>query len=265
MINEIMPNPAVGDEWIELYNPSAISVDISGCSLKDDSGNSSILPVSGLVLLSGEYLVICRNEETINLLNLPDNTQFYVPDSWPAMNNDGDELYLSDFTGNQIDILVYDDQLSITKGKSIERINPDVSGAIRENAGVCVDESGHTAGRMNSLLPAQPASGVNIWVCPDPFNPFETRGTGNTTIYFTLPCNTARINIDIFNLRGNRIRRLASNINAGSTAPCVTWDGRADDGSFPPIGRYIVYLEAIDGIGGKVYKGRCTVVVADRI
>ena len=38
VINEVMYNPATGGEWVELFNPTAASIDVSGLLLSDNEG-----------------------------------------------------------------------------------------------------------------------------------------------------------------------------------------------------------------------------------
>src|SRR5574338_238667 len=41
VINEVFPSPSSGSEWVELYNPTASSVDLTGWSINDDDGHST--------------------------------------------------------------------------------------------------------------------------------------------------------------------------------------------------------------------------------
>ena len=47
-INEWMADPATGDDWLELYNPSLQPVDLSGLCLSDDPGNRALSPIPAL-------------------------------------------------------------------------------------------------------------------------------------------------------------------------------------------------------------------------
>ena len=37
LINEVMPAPASGPEWVELYNPSAAAIAVGGWRIDDDT------------------------------------------------------------------------------------------------------------------------------------------------------------------------------------------------------------------------------------
>src|SRR3989344_1914542 len=78
VINELLPTPSSGNDWVELYNPSQNDIDVSGWIL-DDEGTSS------------------------DMLKIPDNTiivkqsfkLFYVSN---RLNKDGDTIYLNNGT-----------------------------------------------------------------------------------------------------------------------------------------------------------------------
>jgi len=67
LVNECLPAPVSGPEWIELYNPSSISVDVSGTYVDDMSGGSSpdILP-SGSVVPAKGFLLVNLNGFKLN-------------------------------------------------------------------------------------------------------------------------------------------------------------------------------------------------------
>jgi hypothetical protein len=59
-INEIMPAPEQGNEWIEIYNPSAGSVDLSHYSLWKNDGSipgTKLMDLSGSISANGWYVV----------------------------------------------------------------------------------------------------------------------------------------------------------------------------------------------------------------
>ena len=90
-IEELLPNPA-GDEntgeWIRLVNDGNKTVLVGGWQLADKAGNSYILTPVGSVA-PGEVVEISREASGI------------------ALNNNGDEVYLIDDDGVQIDQLAY--------------------------------------------------------------------------------------------------------------------------------------------------------------
>ena len=72
VINEFLANPGAGNDWVELYNPTAIAVDLTGWTLNDST--SKMKSLSGSIS-AYEYLVVVvgsrlnQNGDTIILLN----------------------------------------------------------------------------------------------------------------------------------------------------------------------------------------------------
>mgnify|MGYP003967472695 CR=1 FL=1 len=262
VLSEIMPYPASTAEWIELYNNNPHSVDISNWEIHDERANCCKFPDSLQSLPPFSYAVIARNLSTLLILSLDSTVSAFVPSHWAALNNDTDRLTLFDASGNSRDILHYGNEMSVSKGRSFERIYKYREANIPPKWGLCAAISGHTAGIVNSLQEATNDERVSIWADPNPFSPDSDGTEDQTDIHFELPCETSRITIEIFNLYGRGIRRLVSNIPAGTTSPIVTWDGKDDSSRHLPIGRYILVIESIDLNSGKTFTGKSTVVIA---
>ncbi len=87
-LSELLPDPAspltdTADEYIEIYNPTANTVDLSGWKLRDESGD--------------EYLI--KNLQIDPLEHLA----IYVTDSKITLNNTGDSVVLIDPNGKVVD------------------------------------------------------------------------------------------------------------------------------------------------------------------
>ena len=261
VINELMPNPSENDEWIELYNETLDPVDLADWQLIDMAGNIGYIynevDFGTVIVPSDGYLVVAKDEETLDLLNIPDHQRVIVMDL-PILNNDGDRLRLVNSVGVEEDCIAYDSEATSVAGRSWERIDPNRSGTDPDNWGPSA--SGHSAGRVNSLKPVAPGVRLSVYAEPNPFNPYDGE---LTQIHFTLPVEVARLTVDVYDLHSRRIRRLSANIPAGMDQPLITWDGRDDRGRMMPIGRYIIIVEAVDLRGGETYTARCTVVSAE--
>jgi chitodextrinase len=83
VINEFVANPATGNDWIELYNPTASSVSLDLWTIRDGANNS--LDLTGKSLPAGGYLVL---------------------DFSNKLNKDGDIIYLENGTAS-IDQVAY--------------------------------------------------------------------------------------------------------------------------------------------------------------
>ncbi|MBN1933299.1 MAG: lamin tail domain-containing protein [Anaerolineae bacterium] len=130
LISEVVFNPPGADdlgEWVELYNPTARAVDLSGWHLGDAVNSTDyerlyVFP-SGTNIPPGGTLVIARQAVVYQALNypgksLPDwelNSSSSVPDLIPsgwgtgefALGNAGDQVLLLDPALRPVDVLVY--------------------------------------------------------------------------------------------------------------------------------------------------------------
>lgn len=160
LINEIMadPTPTQGlpeFEWLELYNRSNKSLDLSTLRLKDATGPLVALPA--YVLEPGAYVAVVS---TLNVTALQAGTQgavigFAVGPT--ILNNDGDIITLTDANGQTIDQVPYDidwhtDAAKRDGGWSLERINPNLPCLGGENWQSCPVAVGGTPGLPNGAL-----------------------------------------------------------------------------------------------------------------
>lgn len=88
IINEIYPNPLVGDanplnnvEWIELYNTSGQAVDLTGLTLVDDESLSKPAILDKFIsMAAGSYLILKKGEDFTFTLSNDDETIFLKRD-----------------------------------------------------------------------------------------------------------------------------------------------------------------------------------------
>ena len=62
--------------------------------------------------------------------------------------------------------------------------------------------------------------------------------------YLGITIGKILINIDVFNVAGRYVRKLAGNISMNAGSQTVAWDGRDGDGRLCPMGLYIVRIRA---------------------
>ena len=115
LINEIMYNPASNDnynEWIELYNPTNQSINLTGWSIVDNSGKDSIEPDfdhgnGTLVIPPHSYAVITdHGTKAYENFTIPDNiVSLYVDDKsiGNGLGNTGDKLILKNSLNETVD------------------------------------------------------------------------------------------------------------------------------------------------------------------
>lgn len=112
------------EEYVELYNHSNQSLDLSGYSLADNSGTYKI--PAGTTISAGQKLVVATNQTGFQALFgfHPDLAGMNL-----SLSNTGDQLTLKDASGNTLDFVSYENYvagwgIAASTGKVIARSNP---------------------------------------------------------------------------------------------------------------------------------------------
>jgi len=161
LINEIMadPTPSVGlpeVEWLELYNRSTKIINLKTLLLSD-GGTPRVLPDRLLYPDSFAVLATLANAAALS----PFTPAVLGVIGFPALNNTGDTLILSDQTGQVLDRVAYaaawhDDATKRDGGWTLERINPDLPCLEQANWRSCPAAAGGTPGKPNAALQNTP-------------------------------------------------------------------------------------------------------------
>jgi len=157
VINEIFadPSPQVhlpNAEFIEIYNQSNKTLDLSGWKFKSTSTTGTL---AAKILGPSQYLILCKSSDTSLYSGYG---QVMGISSWPALINGGTTLYLADNLGTLIDSVQYNlnfyhDAVKQAGGWSMELINPNYTGScpLVNNWSASKDTSGGTPGNQNSV------------------------------------------------------------------------------------------------------------------
>jgi|GEM_PF-3282148 len=90
-LNEVVPNPEVGNEWVEIFNPTNYDLDLVGGLICDSRNTiSTCKAMSGKILSGGWFKIDLR--------------------SVIYLNNDGDTVFLKNPEGKLIDQIVYSEE-----------------------------------------------------------------------------------------------------------------------------------------------------------
>jgi hypothetical protein len=280
VVNEIMYDPLTGqNEWVEFYNRSTEPVDVRNWTLCDrptmsGSTNTTILTQTCLVPPSG-MLVVAADSTIVKLFPyLADpiaNARVLIlnkPGGF-GLSADGDDVVLRDVTGFTIDSISYSaewhrPEVADTKGRSLEKINPDLDGNTKGNWTTCVMEAGGTPGRPNSIVTNQQTMTSTIAFSPNPFSPDGDGFEDFCIIQYKMPFTSGFLHIRIFDRKGRLVRVLSNAMFSGGGGEIV-WDGRDDDKQRVRIGPYIVLIQATDTEGGEPVSAKGVVVVATKL
>lgn len=133
IINEVMPNPTQDDnynEWIELFNPTDISINISEWTITDNysedtiqaddinGDGSTIIPPKSYAILTDQETKVYENfsiPKNIINLNVDDKS------IGNGLGNTKDKLILKDESGNIIDTLEWGENYNDIPGEPIEQ------------------------------------------------------------------------------------------------------------------------------------------------
>ncbi|MFA6919204.1 MAG: lamin tail domain-containing protein [Patescibacteria group bacterium] len=155
VINEFLSDPATSSEkeWVELYNNTTSTIDLSGWTMSDNSSTSTM---SGFI-------------------SATDTDRFFVFEfSSSKLNNDGDIITLKDPTGQIIDQIIYgnygsdtaNNTLAPDKGNSTARIADGVSSSTSKND--FTETITVTKGLPNTITLKPISSGGGSYATPKP-------------------------------------------------------------------------------------------------
>ena len=158
IINEIFadPSPSRGlpeAEFVELFNPTSSSVNISGLNFGDQSRNYSFNKGE---IAAKSYLIICAEKDTSLFISYGKVIGLPV---WPDLKNETDILILKNNKGKEIHKIRYDynwyrDSEKRKGGYSLELIDPESICLSFQNWTASRDSSGGTPGKKNSVYQA---------------------------------------------------------------------------------------------------------------
>ncbi len=262
VINEIMYHTTTDrGEWVELYNPQSISVDIDHWQFSDaDSNRKILLTNQSLAIPPNSFLVLAEDSTVANWYPL-DSSFWLIIANWPGFNNEQDAIYIFDSNHNLIDAVDFRQAWGGDVNISLERINPLGASNDSYNWSSSVSLQGGTPGQRNSIWAEVLPEGAQLDISPNPFSP-DGDGTDEVVlISYQLPFNLARVQVKIFDVRGRLVRFLVNNRPIGMSGSFL-WDGRNDEGYICPLGIYIVYMEALQLELGKKVAFKKSVVLA---
>jgi hypothetical protein len=124
VINEICYSSTETNDWIELFNPTDQSIDLTGWEIMDDD-NSPFIFSPGTLLREGEFIVVCRDQNAFaakySNVESVGNIEF-------GLSKRGDEVSLYNDSGVLIDKLEYKVVYPWPDSKeAISLLNPDMN------------------------------------------------------------------------------------------------------------------------------------------
>jgi hypothetical protein len=220
VINEINYNSSnqfnAGD-WIELYNSSSQSVDMSDWIFRDSDPTHAFVFPNGTILGPDQYLVLL--EDSSLFTSCFHGVENFIGQMDFGLSGSGEFMKLIDDKGRGIDSLTYDDQAPWPtepngQGATLELIDPASDNSLGENWKASVGSgspgrknSATTAvgEKMNNIIPETYELSQNY---PNPFNPI-------TNIEFQIP-HRGFVTLAVYDILGRQVRTLVNEYkNAG--------------------------------------------------
>jgi len=271
VINEIMYDPEPGkSEYIEFYNPSPDSINIGGWRFEDENKNINKLIETNFLIPPKTYFVLLSDSSSVDHFNLNEYPyKNIIGTSSLGLVNTGELILLKDARGFVIDSVYYNSNwnnknIAVTKGKSLEKINPGLDGNDPLNWSTSVNSLGGTPGNQNSIFAENLNQSANLSANPNPFSPDNDGFEDFALINYNLSQATAQVRIKIFDSKGRLVRTLLNNQASGSNGS-VTFDGLDDSGYPLRMGIYIIFLEALNDNSGVVETIKSAIVVARKL
>jgi hypothetical protein len=263
-INEIKFLSFTGEtDWIELINSGDIPIPLRGWNLADAADTVSI--DSPVYLYPGQLKVVSAGPLPLEY-NTADSLVILLK-KFPVLNNDEDDLVLLDPGGRWLERLHYEGrwlQEEQVNRVSLERINPELPENKEENWGPSVAATGATPAAVNSIFSPVKRGRQKITVSPNPFSPDGDGYQDFAIISGEIPENSARLRLQIFDLKGRLVRTLSENRFSGHSFN-LAWDGKDDSGHLARMGIYIIFAQLLNEKAGVLREMKSTVVLAHRL
>ena len=141
------------EDWVEIYNNSSETVDLSLWQLKDENDDHIFTIPLKTMLMPDQYIVFCK--DTIKFIELFPNVEFYYGDLGFGLSGASDQIRLFDSTGTLADTVEYDDDLPWPTiadggGPTLELKNPSLDNADWESWSP--SQGNGTPGALNSTF-----------------------------------------------------------------------------------------------------------------
>ncbi len=223
VVNEVMYDPpdVASDEYVELFNRSDRTFDLSDFTLSDNTSNPVPITDQQTALGPGEYAVLVRDPDAFQL-QFPD-VPFLAVASFPALNNSGDTPTIR-FGDTVIDAVPYVPGWGGTDA-ALERRDPDGPSTSASNFATSTDPRGGTPGAQNSVFEVDTTP-------PAPVDAEVSMGGQTVTVFFDEPLDPATVVPGNFVLDGEAPAVASANYDETNTAAVLTLAAPLAPGSY---------------------------------
>ena len=155
MIDPVNMSDAEG-EWVELYNPGAVTIDLGGWHLEGDDGDDAVLP-DGVTIASGQHLLLARSADPSKQGAVQADAVY----EGFSLSNVGDVIRLTTATGVLVDTISYDASWPVQPGQSLELSLGGYNDELNDAPSAWCASQGAAYGFGNSGTPGGPPAGCD--------------------------------------------------------------------------------------------------------
>jgi hypothetical protein len=264
VISEIADARDQGEQWIELYNASRVTLSLAGWKLGDSatpgaSGGMGVLP--DFTLTPGEVAIVAEDGSQFRSrfgfapdaecesrdAAVPDLEPFaaWAPTAEMNLRNSGDQVVLLDASNTVVDVVTWGSASwpgvsaapSSNGQSSLARTSPadDTDDGTTDFSG----QAAPTPGAPPQVLDAGPGAGLPAgFAATIGPNPFLDRATVSLALPTSMP-----VSLQVLDASGRCVRTLYR-AGWGPGVLRLDWDGTTDDGRALPSGLFFVSIEA---------------------
>ena len=270
LVNEILFDPFVGGEdFIEVYNNSAFSLDLEGVEIANFDRSESTMIIGDVILSPNSYLAFGENIDFLIQQYKPEDINTIIENELPLFNNDSGSVSLLSQDGVVLDSFFYVEDLHFsliddTEGVSLERVSFDIDGSDQSNwQSASENVRFATPGYQNSNFINFGSTNDLFELQSQVFSPNQDGDNDVMILNYSLDKPGFVANIKIFDAAGFEIGQIANNELLG-TKGFLFWDGLNNDGQISDLGMYIVAGEVFHP-DGDVVNVKIVTVLADFI
>ena len=237
VINEVnynspdAPDPA---DWVELHNPTAAAVDLSGWGLRDSGEEAFVFP-AGTTIAPGGYLVLAESSAAFAAVYpavAPVLGDFGADPGGFGLSGKGEAIALTDASGAEVDALEYDDEAPWPEapdgsGPTLQLTDPTLDNALATSWKGAVA----TPGAANVAAPSRQPQAITFAgpgdrLTTDPAFGLEATASSGLPVAFVLVGGPAALAGDRLTLSGQpgtvTVRAEQAGDAAFAAAPAVT-------------------------------------------
>lgn len=262
LVNEVLFDPETdGVDFIELYNPGPVPVDLKPLELLrlDPEGvplEAAPVAPAGRILMPGAFLVLTENPDIVRQ-QYPctgGDSAYRQLKPMPALLAGGGQVAIRHRNGSEIDRVAFHPGmhhplLRRTKGFSLERIRPQSPGLDPANwHSAAEDCRGATPGRRNSQTRAETPLLAGLALDAEWFTPDNDGHADQAALQYRFDRPGMLLTLRVYDEWGAPVRVLCLHRLCGLQGR-VMWDGMREDGRTSPAGNYILLAEVQDAAG----------------